>query len=411
MPILGRKSWPLFSRCAEETENPHRGFISGRHHSSAKVSLLRPSSYANAESWDDLVYVLTTSLRNSSLDEMILLLHIDIPDQYEWRPNYVRLVAYRRLDDVPKLLTGALPALTLTSGATFTRQQRPRVEVATGARPDGDHEVQDQQKHIDDMPQEEGVAEGKEAEAIASSGDHEEEIDETQANAAKVIQDAYRRHWERKRTPAVRKIQAAYRRHLKRKSVVRKGIDENQSQYWQLLRQRSMEMEWSKDSQYYLLFRVPLAYILVCLDAIKTFIESENKVAKKRLMTEDHKALDDVMKALTQYKYDTVDCALYSVSNKFSRKLRKETIELQKKLSPSSPFHEKRSVSDLQRAVAEVKVVMESLYTIPGSVGLKKKIQKRWDRGWKWIFEKERSGVKGKKAEKPKLVLEDPLCL
>ena len=65
---------------------------------------------------------------------------------------------------------------------------------------------------------------------------------------------------------------------------------------------------------------------------------------------------------------------------------------LQQKLSPSSSFHERRSVNNLQLAVAEVKTVLESLYNIPESTELKKKVQKRWDRGWKWILEKERKG-------------------
>ena len=293
MTILRGKSWPVSSRCAEGTENPHHGFIGGMNHSSAKVSLLRPNSYANAEGWDDLVYTFTRSLKNSSLDEMVLLAHTVLPDPCEQRQKYVRLVFYRRLDDVPKLLTGALSALT--SSATSTRQQRPRVEVATGARPDGDHKGQGHHQRIDDVLQE-GVAEGKEAEVVTSSGDHEEEIDEALVNAAKVIQDAYRRH-------------------LKRMSVVRTGIDENQAHYWQLLRQMSTEMEWPKDSQYYLLFRVPLAYILVCLDAIKTFIDSEDDVGKKRLNTGAYQDIDDLMDALTKYRYDNVDCPLYSGSD------------------------------------------------------------------------------------------------
>ena len=192
--------------------------------------------------------------------------------------------------NIPMLFAGALSALN--GGATSTRKQWPYAGTIMGVRPDGGHEGQGQQKCIDNMLQK-GVTKGKEA--VASNGDHEE-IDVAQVNAAEVIQ-------------------AAYRRHLKRINVVRTGIDENQARYWQLLRQRSTEMEWSKDSRYYLLFRVPLAYILVCLDAIKTFIESENKIVKKRLMTEDVRDLDDLMEALTKYKYDNVDCALYSWSN------------------------------------------------------------------------------------------------
>jgi len=53
-----------------------------------------------------------------------------------------------------------------------------------------------------------------------------------------------------------------------------------------------------------------------------------------------------------------------------------------------------------------VKTVVESLNDIPGSIGTRNQIQKRWDRGWKWISEREGSGTKGKNARKPELVLD-----
>jgi len=53
-----------------------------------------------------------------------------------------------------------------------------------------------------------------------------------------------------------------------------------------------------------------------------------------------------------------------------------------------------------------VKAVVESLNDIPGSIGTRNQIQKRWDRGWKWISEREGSRTKGKKARKPELVLD-----
>ena len=89
-----------------------------------------------------------------------------------------------------------------------------------------------------------------------------------------------------------------------------------------------------------------------------------------------------------------------------SSKLLKKTVALQKKLSPSSEFHEERSVDDLQRAVMEVKAIVDSLDDIPGSIWTRNQIKKRWDRGWKWILEKQGSRAKGKKTEKPKLVLD-----
>jgi len=370
--------------------------------------LLKSNSYAEAKSWEDLVPVFTESLRNSltSHDEMILLLHTAAPSPHGWWPKYVRPVSYNRLDEVPKLLLSVAPS-AFGIGTIPAHQQRANIGAATGIQPHGDHDGPGQQKHIYDVPQER-IADEKEveAEAVASGGEHEQEIYETRVNAAKAIQDAYRRHLERKRADAAKKILAAYRRYLKRKRVVRKGIDATQAHYWNLLRKRSMEMEWSKNSQYHLLFRVPLAYILACLDAIKAFVESEKKEAKKRVMTEDDKDLEELMGALDKHRCDNVDRSLYQRSNKSSSKLLKKTIALQKKLSPASKFHEERSVSNLQSAVMEAEAVMESLDNIPGSFGTRNQIQKRWDRGCKWIFEKQGSRAKGKKAEKPKLVLD-----
>ena len=376
--------------------------MGGRCHLLARMSLLRPNSYATAESWDSLVCAFTESLKYSTFDEMILLLHTSIPDPGGRRSWYVRPVSYSRLDEVHKVLLSVAPS-ALRTGATPTHLQRSHIDAATTVQPDADHDGEAQQKHID-VPQE-SIAEGKEVEVATPGGDHEE-IDEIRVNAAKAIQDVYRRYLERKRADAAKKIQAAYRRRLKRKSIVRKGIDATQAHYWQLLRKRSMETEWTKNSQYYLLFRVPLAYILVCLDTIKAFVESERKEASRRARTEDNRKLEELMDILTQHRCDNADCTLYQGSNKSPRKLLKKTNELQKKLSPSSKFHDGRSVSDLRRAVLEVKVIVESLDNIPGSIGTKIQIQRRWDRGWKWIFEKEGGRAKGKKAEKPKLVLD-----
>jgi hypothetical protein len=262
--------------------------------------------------------VFIKSLKNSSLDEFILLLHADISGSHGGWSKYVRPVFYNTLDEVPKLLRSMAP------DATLAHQQRSHVEAATGVQPEDVHDWQGQQEFIDvpqewiadgegaevvvsdwcyDVPQER-VVDGEGAETVVPSEDREQEIDETQVSAAKVIQDTYRRHLEQKRAGAARKIQAAYRHYLERKSVVRR--------YWYLLRKKSAQMEWSKGSRYHLLFRLPLAYILVCLDAIKAFAESEKKGAKKRVMTEDDRGLEELMKALVQHRSDSIDHTLFS---------------------------------------------------------------------------------------------------
>ena len=113
------------------------------------------------------------------------------------------------------------------------------------------------------------------------------------------------------RTSAARRIQATYRRHLERKSAVRQGIDKTEAHYWYLLRKRSTEMEWPEDSRYYLLFRVPLAYILVCLDVAKAFIESEKEETKKRVITEGYRGLEhSLIGTLYQQRCDGADSTL-----------------------------------------------------------------------------------------------------
>ena len=263
-----------------------------------KISLLRPNSYAEAKGWYDLESVFTEVFANSTLDEMIVLFHTTIRSPQGWRPKYVRRVFYDRLDEVPKLLSTTTSASE--AGGTPARKWEPAVEPTTGVQSD-DHGRQERQEHID-IP-EEKIAYTKELEAVMSG----EEVDKTLANAARTIQGAYRRHLERKRAAAARKIQAAYRRHLKRKNVVRMGIDATQAHYWNLLRKQSMKMNWTKESRYYLLFRVALGYILACLDTIKTFTELEKKEAKKRLMMEDNKKLEELMEALDNYRCDSTN--------------------------------------------------------------------------------------------------------
>jgi len=242
--------------------------------------------------------VFTGSLGGSSLDEIIRLLHTAIPNPGGWQSKYVRSISYGRLDEVHKLLLSTAPS-ALRIGTTPVHSQWSQVEAVTEVQPDGGLDGEGQQKFID-VPQE-SIAEDKEVEAVVPSGDHEE-IDDTRVSGAKTIQDAYRHYLERKRAGAAKKIQAAYRHRLKRKSIVRKGIEATQAHYWHLLRKRSMEIEWTKNSRYYILFRVPLAYVLVCLDTIKAFVESEKKEAKKRMMTEHHSKLEELTETLTKQR-------------------------------------------------------------------------------------------------------------
>ena len=172
----------MSDRCAKERDSSHRGSIAGRDRSSAKILLLRPNSYADANDWDDLVYAFTESLKDSSLDEMILLVHASIHGPYERRPNYVRPVSYNELDEVPKLLLSVIPN-SLRSGTTSVRRQRPHVEEATRIQP---NDGRGQEKRVE-MPQKR-ITDGTEPETGMAGRDHEQEIDEIQGPLAYVLE-------------------------------------------------------------------------------------------------------------------------------------------------------------------------------------------------------------------------------
>ena len=264
-----------------------------------KALVLRSNRYAEAKGWDGLVDEFAESLKH---DQMILLLHHFAPGhrgRWSW---HVRPVTHNKLDRVPKVLLSITPD-TGRNAVTRPRQEQPRVEAAAGAEPNVDHS----RSPTIGAPQ--NIPDGQEAEVDTSDGHHGQEPEEIRINAAIVIQEAYRAHRgrlnrqvEQKQAVAARKIQAAYRRHLKRKLVPRKGIEGAQARFWNELREKSTEMDWPKDSQYYLLFRIPLGYILACLDTIGAFFQSEKKEVNKQIEGKSNKAYGELMDALDKYR-------------------------------------------------------------------------------------------------------------
>ena len=108
--------------------------------------LLRSDSYADANDWDEPVDAFTKSLRNSSLDEVVHLVHgaLPVPDG-RWS-EYIRLVSYTELDRVSELLRSTVPN-ALEPVYTPTRQSRPHVSVKSREQPNGVDDRQGQQKN------------------------------------------------------------------------------------------------------------------------------------------------------------------------------------------------------------------------------------------------------------------------
>ena len=241
---------------------------------------------------------------------MILLLHDTTPRQLVRWSGPIQEVTYRELYRVPELLLRKIPSAT-RANVTRAHQQQPHVQANTTAGPPSNRNRQVRQV-LPDVTRK--IIHGEDAVADVPDRDRERENYETQVNAAKVIQEAYRAHrrrLEQRKADAARKIQAAYRRYLRRKEIVRDRIGAARTHFWHLLRTRSLEMEWPRDSQYYLLFRVPLGYILVCLDTIEALFGSEIKVLRKLIGDDaDHEDLEEPAVALCRYRCGSIYCTL-----------------------------------------------------------------------------------------------------
>ena len=220
-----------------------------------KLSVLRSNSYADAKSWDDLVNAFAESLKDSPFDELILLLHTDLPAPVRHLSEYIRVVTHSWLEEVPGLLSVAPNAFR--ARATSAQEAEPQDGDVSG----GQHNSGDGER-------------GQERSTASY---------ETRVDAAKTIQGIYRRH-------------------LRRKDAVPKGIDVAQADRWRSLRQSSKEMEWPKNSQYYILFRVPLGSVLACLDTIAGFLSSEKGRANQKMKKAGGKDLEAAMEVFNKLK-------------------------------------------------------------------------------------------------------------
>lgn len=98
--------------------------------------------------------------------------------------------------------------------------------------------------------------------------------------------------------------------------------------------------------------------------------------------------------------YHILQLSVHSLSG-----LLKAIINLQKKLAPSSNFHERQDLRGLKAAVLEVQKVIERAIKDKDSVFVSdmKRIGKDWDLGRRGILEE---AVQRKKVQKPKLAID-----
>ena len=210
--------------------------------------------YAEALDWRGLVNVFTKSLSDSTLDEMILLLHSKGPKFEGWVSRFVRTVKYENIKEIPDRLAKA----TL------------RTDIRASADAPLEPGNYDEQDHL---PEED----------ILNSNDDGAPVDNGGQEEVPSSPEEIR---------AVRKIEAVYRRSMIRK---KEAINPTITRLWSLLYVRASSMEWQRHKLYKLLMQGPLVHVLVCLDGIKMFADRINRDSKERLKGDDHRKLEELI--------------------------------------------------------------------------------------------------------------------
>jgi len=210
--------------------------------------------------------VFTKSLSDSTLDEMVLLLHSKAPKFQGWVSRYVRTVTYENPEEIPDRLRA--------KAANCVDPRRPA--DSPEEHPIEPENEDDQQKHPA-LPEEDVLSPG-DGEPPVDNGGHEE----TSTSPEEIR--------------AARKIEVAYHRVIARKKEVLKGIDATRARLWSLLHDRASSMDWPRHKQYRLLMQGPLVHVLVCLDGIKMFADYISRDSKKQLQGDDHRRLEELIK-------------------------------------------------------------------------------------------------------------------
>lgn len=226
--------------------------------------------YADAFDWRGLENVFTKSLSDSTLDEMVLLLHTRAPKYRGWVSRYVRIVMYEKIEEIPDRLR------TKATGRIDTRVpvEPPPGFQTTEERPIEPENDDGQQKHPD-LPEED----------VLNSSDGEHPVDGGQEEVSASPEEIR----------AALTIEAAYHRVMTQKKEVLKGNDATRARLWFLLRDRASSVELPRYRRYKLLMQGPLVHVLVCLDGIKMFADQASRDSKKQLQGDDHRRLEELM--------------------------------------------------------------------------------------------------------------------
>ncbi|KAF8261742.1 hypothetical protein EI94DRAFT_1745299 [Lactarius quietus] len=297
------------------------------------------NQYVYATEWYRLAQVVTSSIPQTQLDEMITLMDAREPALRTFRR--VRPFQFRDVDDIRlKLGLAAAPASMLNPGASpfIPIQARaqpndvlPSVEAPTEETNEADDPTQEdvEEEDTESPPDDVDVAA-----MIGSIGTKVTKISDEdlakQDRAAKTLQTYYRR------------LQARRANKVANPGL---GLLKTRRDKFDAAAQAASSIEWPEGSLYRPIFLGALPHLLVCLDHTRMIVLDEKAKVKRAARSNDrHEAIEDLMKKQT--KLNTI---------------LKPITGLLADLKETSAVHKHRDLKELEAYVIRVAVIVDEV--------------------------------------------------
>ncbi|TFK22063.1 hypothetical protein FA15DRAFT_623047 [Coprinopsis marcescibilis] len=290
--------------------------------------------YANVESWygqGGMGSAVHHSTTDSPLDGLVQLCHeSSTPPKQQQLPKNVTRVTFKSVDDVRRALNANPSAATLLSslradaptfvpGGKNTTGPEGRGSNAEGEaeeagdRPDADTtDVADSQNLVNSI-------------ANTAAPLPQEAIPEAQLIIARKILKGYRR--------------LVLQRELQQK---RSPVEASCNSIHETCLKLSSNMDWPNGLYYKKLYLGLIPHLLICVNAVQTYVQGAKSKAKKRMLKEEKQDLDDLNKRMNELN------AIFKLGK-----------DLHKRLEPHSDLHKCRDLDGLKTAVIEVEELVK----------------------------------------------------
>ncbi|KAJ3777202.1 hypothetical protein FB446DRAFT_718464 [Lentinula raphanica] len=349
--------------------------------------------YVEARSWSDIASAVRQSTKGSAMDEMINVVDRDKHDPTRFSPAGVRVVVYDRIEDLPKLLIGAIPPVTATNAP-----RNIQILKAPGVARNGTVSP-----HLSSpaLVMRHGQEEAAEAAAllyglIQSTAHVEEELGEQVEDVAQqaipfsikgplvdepeIIEPTEHEHLN----AAV--IQQAFKRYLSRKAKKQTQLVVSREKWYNDYLNLDIQ-----DGRYRKMTLGPLPHIMVFLELLHNGTQELKNTTKKRLRL-----------PLKSEEADMLDKQLTQINNAL-----KKTNKWKKMLDSQSSVHANRDFLQLRAVVKEMEeFILQDMTELP--IKMSPETAEEFQIGYKGIA-REPAPPKTvmKKAPKPELNTED----